>query len=140
MEEEKVPSKPADARIVRAVRKLKSNVNYSNNKLEENKEKSSKQDKKSLSRGNTINNINKDYKSVSNKNLNNNNKINDYKQRKPINKNLNNKILLDGSAKANDKVKVFDYETLKRYKKNRILFFKKIYYQMIILINIKKNL
>ena len=75
MEEEKVPSKPADARIVRTVRKLKSNVSHSNNKLEENKEKSSKQDTKSLSRGNTINSINKGQglKSVSNKNLINNN-------------------------------------------------------------------
>ena len=125
MEEEKVPSKPSYARIVRAVRKLKSNVNYSNNKLEENKEKSSKQDTKSLSRGNTINNINKGYKSVSNKNLNNNNKINDYKQRILLNKNLNNKILLDGSVKGNEKVKVFDYETLKRYKKKTEYCFSK---------------
>ena len=125
MEEEKVPSKPADARIVRTVRKLKSNVSHSNNKLEENKEKSSKQDTKSLSRGNTINNINKGLKSVSNKNLTNNNKINDYKQRIPINKNSNNKILLDGSVKNNDKAKVFDYETLKRYKKKQNTVFQK---------------
>ena len=125
MEEEKVPSKPADARIVRTVRKLKSNVSHSNNKLEENKEKSSKQDTKSLSRGNTINNINKGLKSVSNKNLTNNNKINDYKQRIPINKNSNNKILLDGSVKNNDKAKVFDYETLKRYKKKQNTAFQK---------------
>ena len=39
MEEEKVPSKPADARIVRTVRKLKSNVNHTNTQLEENKSK-----------------------------------------------------------------------------------------------------
>ena len=128
MEEEKVPSKPADARIVRTVRKLKSNVSHSNNKLEENKEKSSKQDTKSLSRGNTINSISKGQglKSVSNKNLiNNNNKINDYKQRIPISKNSNNKILLDGSVKTNDKGKVFDYETLKRYKKKQNTVFQK---------------
>ena len=37
MEEEKVPSKPADARIVRAVRKLKSNISHKSNQLEENK-------------------------------------------------------------------------------------------------------
>ena len=127
MEEEKVPSKPADARIVRTVRKLKSNVSHSNNKLEENKEKTIKQDTKSLSRGNTSNNLNKGHKSVSNKNvnINNNNKINDYKQRIPINKNSNNKILLDGSVKTNDKVKVFDYETLKRYKKKQNTVFQK---------------
>ena len=39
MEEEKVPSKPADARIVRAVRKLKSNISFKSNKLEDNKDK-----------------------------------------------------------------------------------------------------
>ena len=53
MEEEKVPSKPADARIVRTVRKLKSNVSYTNNKLEENKAKDNKGDLKSLSRDTT---------------------------------------------------------------------------------------
>ena len=37
MEEEKVPSKPADARIVRAVRKLKSTVSHKNDKSEDNK-------------------------------------------------------------------------------------------------------
>ena len=42
MEEEKVPSKPADARIVRAVRKLKSNIGHKSNQLEENKIKEEK--------------------------------------------------------------------------------------------------
>ena len=42
MEEEKVPSKPADARVVRAVRKLKSNVTQKPTKLEENKAKDNK--------------------------------------------------------------------------------------------------
>ena len=46
MEEEKVPTKPADARIVRTVRKLKSNVSHTNNKLEENKAKDIKGDSK----------------------------------------------------------------------------------------------
>ena len=53
MEEEKVPSKPADARVVRTVRKLKTNVSHTNNKLEENKAKDIKGDSKSLSRGTT---------------------------------------------------------------------------------------
>ena len=123
MEEEKVPSKPADARVVRAVRKLKSNVSHTNNKLlEENKSKDSKSDIKSFSRKNTGINLNKENKLISNKNLN---KVNDYKQRIPINKNSNNKILLDGSVKTNDKVKVFDYETLKRYKKRQNTTFQK---------------
>ena len=135
MEEEKVPSKPADARIVRTVRKLKSNVSHANNKLEENKSKDNKIDAKSLSRGTT--GYNSNLKLVSNKSINN--KINDNNKQKIPNKNSNNKILLDGSVKTNDK-KVFDYETLKKYKKNTILYFKKIYFQMIILINIKRNL
>ena len=123
MEEEKVPSKIADARVVRAVRKLKSNVSHPNNKLlEENKAKDSKSNIKSLSRKDTGINLNKENKFVSNKNLN---KINEFKQRIPISKNSNNKILLDGSVKTNDKVKVFDYETLKRYKKRQNTAFQK---------------
>ena len=123
MEEEKVPSKPADARVVRAVRKLKSNVSHPSNKLlEENKAKDNKSNIKSLSRKNTGINLNKENKFVSNKNLN---KINEFKQRIPISKNSNNKILLDGSVKTNDKVKVFDYETLKRYKKRQNTAFQK---------------
>ena len=42
MEEEKVPLKPADARVVLAVRKLKSSITQSNNTLEESKTKESK--------------------------------------------------------------------------------------------------
>ena len=123
MEEEKVPSKPADARIVRTVRKLKSNVSHSNNKLEENKAKENKPELKSLSRKATGIIENNNHKLVSNKSLNN--KINDNnKQRIPINKNSNKKILLDGSVKTNDKVK-FDYETLKRYKKRQNTAFQK---------------
>ena len=124
MEEEKVPSKPADARIVRTVRKLKSNVSHTNNKLiEENKAKDSKVDLKSLSRGTTSsNNVNKGLKLVSQKSLND--KINDNKAKIP-NKNSNNKILLDGSVRTIDKAKVFDYETLKRYKKRHNTTFQK---------------
>ena len=121
MEEEKVPSKPADARIVRTVRKLKSNVSHTNNKLEENKAKDNKVDAKSLSRGTT--GYNSNLQLVSNKNINN--KINDNNNKQKIpNKNSNNKILLDGSVKTNDK-KVFDYETLKRYKKKHNTSFQK---------------
>ena len=123
MEEEKVPSKPADARIVRTVRKLKSNVSHSNNKLEENKAKDSKTDSKSLSRGATGNNSTKGLNIVSTKTLNN--KLNDNKPKIPQNKNITNKILLDGSVKTTDKPKVFDYETLKRYKKKQNIAFQK---------------
>ena len=121
MEEEKVPTKPADARIVRTVRKLKSNVSHTNNKLEENKAKDIKGDSKSLSRDTTGYNSNKGLNLVSNKNLSNK----DSRQKIP-NKNSNNKILLDGSVKTNnDKGKVFDYETLKRYKKKHNTTFQK---------------
>ena len=123
MEEEKVPSKPADARIVRTVRKLKSNVSHSNNKLEENKAKDSKTDSKTLSRGATGNNSTKGLNIVSTKTLNN--KLNDNKPKIPQNKNITNKILLDGSVKTADKPKVFDYETLKRYKKKQNTTFQK---------------
>ena len=125
MEEEKVPSKPADARIVRTVRKLKSNVSHATNKLEENKAKDSKTDSKSLSRGATSNSSSKGLKIVSNKS--NNYKLNDYsKQKITQNKNTNNKILLDGSIKTTEKNKaVFDYETLKRYKKKQNTAFQK---------------
>ena len=124
MEEEKVPSKPADARVVRTVRKLKTNVSHTNNKLEENKAKDNKHDSKSLSRGMTLNISKKGLKSVSNKNVNNvNNKLNDIKPKIPSNKNT--KIQLDGSVKTIDKGKVFDYETLKRYKKRQNTAFQK---------------
>ena len=36
MEEEKLVTKPADARVVRAVRKLKSNISSSNNNTNDN--------------------------------------------------------------------------------------------------------
>ena len=124
MEEEKVPSKPADARIVRTVRKLKSNVSHATNKLEENKakDKESKTDSKSLSRGATSISSSKGLKIESNKS--NNIKLNDNKKI-PHNKNSNNKILLDGSIKTTEKNKVFDYETLKRYKKKQNTAFQK---------------
>ena len=124
MEEEKVPSKPADARIVRTVRKLKSNVSHATNKLEENKakDKESKTDSKSLSRGATSISSSKGLKIESNKS--NNIKLNDNKKI-PHHKNSNNKILLDGSIKTTEKNKVFDYETLKRYKKKQNTAFQK---------------
>ena len=124
MEEEKVPSKPADARIVRTVRKLKSNVSHATNKLEENKakDKESKTDSKSLSRGATSISSSKGLKIESNKS--NNIKLNDNKKI-PHNKNSNNKILLDGSIKTTEKNKLFDYETLKRYKKKQNTTFQK---------------
>ena len=124
MEEEKVPSKPADARIVRTVRKLKSNISHATNKLEENKakDKESKTDSKSLSRGATSISSSKGLKIESNKS--NNIKLNDNKKI-PHHKNSNNKILLDGSIKTTEKNKVFDYETLKRYKKKQNTAFQK---------------
>ena len=48
----------------------------------------------------------------------------DSRQKIP-NKNSNNKILLDGIVKTNEKGKVFDYETLKRYKKKHNTTFQK---------------
>ena len=117
MEEEKVPSKPADARVVRAVRKLKTNVSHTNNKLEEDKakDKDNKRDSKKLSRGMTLNHSNNGLKVAY--------KFNDLKPK--VQSNKNNKILLDGSVKTNDKGKVFDYETLKRYKKKQNTVFQK---------------
>ncbi len=117
MEEEKVPSKPADARVVRAVRKLKTNVSHTNNKLEEDKakDKDNKRDSKKLSRGMTLNHSNNGLKVAY--------KLNDLKPK--VQSNKNNKILLDGSVKTNDKGKVFDYETLKRYKKKQNTVFQK---------------
>ena len=126
MEEEKVPSKPADARVVRAVRKLKSNVTQKPTKLEENKAKDNKTevDLGTESRGATSNESNNSNKAlnkiVSNKS---NVKLNDIKPKIPS-KNSNNKILLDGSVKTIDKPK-FDYETLKRYKKKQNTQFQK---------------
>lgn len=127
MEEEKVPSKPADARIVRAVRKLKSNISHKNNHLEEDKSKDSKNTMpKSISRAGTR----KGTQILSGKQTSplNNININPNKQ-KPPNKISSNKIQLDGSIKTNvqekDKIKVFDYETLKRYKKKQNIAFQK---------------
>ena len=127
MEEEKVPSKPADARIVRAVRKLKSNISHNTNNFEENKSKESKNNPKSMSRQGTR----KGTQILSGKNLmplNNNNNITNSNKQKP-NKISSSKIQLDGSVKTNmqekDKVKVFDYETLKKYKKKQNIAFQK---------------
>ena len=123
MEEEKVPSKPADARIVRAVRKLKSNISHKNNQLEENKSKDSK-NPKSISRQGTR----KGTQILSGKNLSPLTNIVPTNKQKPQNKISSSKIQLDGSLKTNvqeSKVKVFDYETLKRYKKKQNIAFQK---------------
>ena len=123
MEEEKVPSKPADARVVRAVRKLKSNITQSNNTLEENKAKESKTESSKAVSRDLENDSNEDLKILSNKSSNN--KMINIKQKIPS-KNSNNKILLDGSIKPpTDKAKTFDYETLKRYKKRQNTSFQK---------------
>ena len=126
MEEEKVPSKPADARIVRAVRKLKSNISHKSNHLEENKVKDLKSNIKTMSRAGTR----KGTQVLSGKNLiplNNINNTNKPKLQTKITS--NNKIQLDGSVKTigqeKDKVRVFDYETLKRYKKKHNTSFQK---------------
>ena len=126
MEEEKVPSKPADARIVRAVRKLKSNISHKSNHLEENKIKDLKSNIKTMSRAGTR----KGTQVLSGKNLiplNNINNTNKPKLQTKITS--NNKIQLDGSVKTigqeKDKVRVFDYETLKRYKKKQNIAFQK---------------
>ena len=126
MEEEKVPSKPADARIVRAVRKLKSNISHKSNHLEENKVKDLKSNIKTMSRAGTR----KGTQVLSGKNLiplNNINNTNKTKLQTKITS--NNKIQLDGSVKTigqeKDKVRVFDYETLKRYKKKQNIAFQK---------------
>ena len=126
MEEEKVPSKPADARIVRAVRKLKSNISHKSNQLEENKVKDIKGNIKTISREAKR----KSTQIPSGKNLiplNNINNTNKPKLQTKITS--NNKIQLDGSVKTigqeKDKVRVFDYETLKRYKKKQNIAFQK---------------
>ena len=126
MEEEKVPSKPADARIVRAVRKLKSNISHKSNHLEENKVKDLKSNIKTMSRAGTR----KGTQVLSGKNLipiNNINNTNKPKLQTKITS--NNKIQLDGSVKTigqeKDKARVFDYETLKRYKKKQNIAFQK---------------
>ena len=120
MEEEKVPSKPADARVVRTVRKLKTNNYQNNNKLEENKIKENKTEAelKPLTGGSGNNSFKEPQKSNSKLNLVN------IKQKIP-NRNSHNKILLDGSVKPPDKAKTFDYETLKRYKKRQNTSFQK---------------
>ena len=133
MEEEKVPPKPADARIVRAVRKLKSTISHKSDNIEENKSKDSKTNLKTISRsstrkktqvlsGNNINNIN---------NMNNLLPLNQIKPKIPS-KISSSKIQLDGSVKNNNnnnqpdnKIRVFDYETLKRYKKKHNIVFQK---------------
>ena len=126
MEEEKVPSKPADARIVRAVRKLKSNISHKSNQLEENKAKDIKGNIKTISREAKR----KSTQIPSGKNLiplnNNNTNTNKPKLQTKL---TNNKIQLDGSVKTivqeKEKLKVFDYETLKRYKKKQNIAFQK---------------
>ena len=119
MEEEKVPSKPADARVVRAVRKLKSNITQSSNTLEENKAKESKTESSKAVSRDTENESDKNIKILSNKSINN------IRQKIPS-KNSNNKILIDGSIKPpDDKPKTFDYKTLKRYKKRQNTSFQK---------------
>jgi hypothetical protein len=119
MEEEKVPSKPADARVVRAVRKLKSNITQSSNTLEENKAKDSKTESSKAVSRDTEKESDTNLKILSNKSINN------IRQKIPS-KNSNNKILLDGSIKPpTDKAKTFDYETLKRYKKRQNTSFQK---------------
>jgi len=135
MEEEKVPPKPADARIVRAVRKLKSTISHKSDHIEENKSKDSKTNLKTISRsstrkktqvlsGNNINNIN---------NINTLLPLNQIKPKIPS-KISSSKIQLDGSVKNNNnntnqidnnKIRVFDYETLKRYKKKHNIVFQK---------------
>ena len=125
MEEEKVPSKPADARIVRAVRKLKSNISHKSNHLEENKVKDLKSNIKTMSRAGTR----KGTQVLSGKNLIPLNNINNTNKPKLQTKITSNKIQLDGSVKTigqeKDKVLVFDYETLKRYKKKQNIAFQK---------------
>ena len=124
MEEEKVPSKPADARIVRAVRKLKSNISHKNNQLEENKAKDIKSNIKTMSREAKR----KSTQILSGKNLSPLTNIVPTNKQKPQNKISSSKIQLDGSLKTNvqeSKVKVFDYETLKRYKKKQNIAFQK---------------
>ena len=131
MEEEKVPSKPADARIVRAVRKLKSNISHKNNPLEENKSKDSKNIPlpKSITRvGNRKGTQILSGKSLLPLNMPLNN-IPSNKQKPPNKINSTSKIQLDGSIKTiaqdKDKIKVFDYETLKKYKKKQNIAFQK---------------
>ena len=125
MEEEKVPSKPADARIVRAVRKLKSTVRHKSDKSEENKIKEGKSLPKPISRASRR----KGTQVLSGKNLL---ALKDISSNKPKNQNkvINSKIQLDGSIKTNNypenqKLRVFDYETLKRYKKKQNITFQK---------------
>ena len=121
MEEEKVPSKPADARVVRTVRKLKTNNYQNNNKLEENKitENKTEAELKPLTGGSGNNSLKEPQKSNSKLNLVN------IKQKIP-NRNSHNKILLDGSVKPMETGKIaFDYETLKRYKKKKNTAFQK---------------
>ena len=125
MEEEKVPSKPADARIVRAVRKLKSTVSHKSDKSEENKIKEGKSLPKPISRASNR----KRTQILSGKGLL---PLKDINSNKPKNQNkiINSKIQLDGSLKTNNqqenqKLRVFDYETLKRYKKKQNIAFQK---------------
>ena len=131
MEEEKVPTKPADARIVRAVRKLKSNISHKSDHIEENKSKDSKNNLKTISRSSTR----KKTQVLSSNNINNINNLLPLNQIKPKipNKISSSKIQLDGSVKnnnnnnqqENNKIRVFDYETLKRYKKKHNIVFQK---------------
>ena len=131
MEEEKVPTKPADARIVRAVRKLKSNISHKSDHIEENKSKDGK-NSKTISRAS----IRKKTQDLSGNNINSLLPLNQIKPKIP-NKVSSSKIQLDGSVKNNinnnninnnqqeNKIRVFDYETLKRYKKKHNIVFQK---------------
>ena len=126
MEEEKVPSKPADARIVRAVRKLKSNISHKSGVLEENKTKEGKVTSKPISRASNR----KGTQILSSKGLQPLKDINIPNKQKFPNKITSSKIQLDGSLKTNNqqenqKLRVFDYETLKRYKKKQNIAFQK---------------
>ena len=146
MEEEKVVTKPADARIVRAVRKLKSNVSNINNNTNDN----IKNTQQTISEKNSLvypNALCSDKNLVKNKeNLKSaliNTQVDIRENQKEIiskmpikrdqSKKSTNKILLDGSIKqgvpssssSNKNVLKFDYETLKKYKKKQNTDFRK---------------
>lgn len=146
MEEEKVVTKPADARIVRAVRKLKSNVSNINNNTNDN----IKNTQQTISEKNSLvypNALCSDKNLVKNKeNLKSaliNTQVDIRENQKEISskmpikrdqsKKSTNKILLDGSIRqgvpssssSNKNVLKFDYETLKKYKKKQNTDFRK---------------
>ena len=160
MEEEKVVTKPADARIVRAVRKLKSNISSINNNTNEN----IKNTPPTISEKNSLvypNNVCLDKNVVKNKeNLKSaliNTQVDIGENQKEISnkipikreqsKKSTNKILLDGSKQrivsssiSNKNVLKFDYETLKKYKKKQNTDFRKKLLSPETLVNTKMNL